>query len=273
MKVQFKHIIKKSKVDFFIIVGLSLIIILTRIFFMENFLEQLIFVDSYRYITNAIFLEPFDISHGSFVSFVSLIYPSNMNPNDAITFIRLIMIVFSIQLVLFFYLILKNFFSHLFALIGGLFVIFLPIFLLYSTTLHNDIFALSMAFTALYISIRFKNLLGLSLASIFVLLASTTRIESAIFVIPILISFSKYLSRKIGIKFHIILTALLTVFFGIGFVASQELDGRFYYFNQFDSPFHQLLFYLTPKNFIMVFNSVFNITENELINHLFLIVV
>jgi len=264
---------KNSKIDFLMMAVLSIIIIVTRIFFMENYLESLVFIDSFKHISSAIFSNPSEAFQGSFVGFISLIYPSNLEPNDAITFMRLIMIVFSIQLVLCFYLIIKNFFSSLFAFTGGLFVSFLPIFLVYSTTLHNDIFSLAMAFTSLYIIIRFKNLLSFTLASIFILLAATARIESVIFIIPFLISFSRYLHKKIGISIHIILTALLAVCFGIGLFLLQLLEKGFYYHNQFDSPVDQIIFFLTPKNSIMVLDSVFMIVENESINYLFLFLV
>ncbi len=264
---------KNSKIDFLMMAVLSIIIIVTRIFFMENYLETLIFIDSFKHISSAIFSNPSEAFQGSFVGFISLIYPSNLEPNDAITFMRLIMIVFSIQLVLCFYLIIKNFFSSLFAFAGGLFVSFLPIFQVYSTTLHNDIFSLAMAFTSLYIIIRFKNLVGFTLASIFILIALSSRTESVIFIIPFLISFSRYLHKKIGIGVHIILTAFLAVCFGIGLFIVQVLGKGFYYHNQFDSPVDQVMFYLTPKNSIMVFNSIFKITENESINYLFLFIV
>jgi len=146
-------------------------------------------------------------------------------------------------------------------------------FILYSTTLHNDIFSLAMGFTSLYIIIRFKNLVGFTLASIFILVALTTRIESVIFIIPFLISFSRYLHKKIGIGVHIILTALFAVCFGIGLLMIQVFEKGFYYHNQFDSPVYQVLFFLTPKNIIMVFNSIYNITEIEFINQLFFIIV
>jgi len=273
LKIQFNYFMKNSKIDFLMMAVLSIVIIVTRIFFMENYLETLVFIDSFKHISSAIFSNPSEAFQGSFVVFISLIYPSNLEPNDAITFMRLIMIVFSIQLVLCFYLIIKNFFSSLFAFTGGLFVCFLPIFLVYSTTLHNDIFSLAMAFTSLYIIIRFKNLLGFTLAPIFILLAATTRIESVIFIIPFLISFSRYLHKKIGISIHIVLTALFAVCFGIGLLIVQVYEKGFYYHNQFESPIHQIIFFLTPKNSIMIFNSIFTITENESINHLFLFIV
>jgi len=264
---------KNSKIDFLMMAVLSIIIIVTRIFFMENYLETLIFYDSYKYISSAIFPNSPEALHGSFVIFVSLIYPSNLEPTDAITFMRLIMIIFSIQLVLGFYLIVKNFFSSLFAFIGGLFVSFLPIFFVYSTTLHNDIFSLAMGLTSLYIVIRFKNLAGFTLASIFILLALTSRTESVVFIIPFLISFSRYLHKKIRIGIHIILTALFAVCFGIGLFLVQVLEKGFYYHNQFDSPVHQIMFFLTPKNSIMVIDSIFKITKNESINFLFIFIV
>jgi len=273
LKIQFNYVMKNAKIDFLMIAVLSIIIIVTRIFFMENYLETLIFFDSFKYISSAIFSNPSEAFQGSFIGFISLIYPSNFEPNDAITFMRLIMIIFSIQLVLFFYLIVKNFFSSLFAFTGGLFVSFLPIFLVYSTTLHNDIFSLAMAFTSLYIIIRFKNLVGFTVASIFILLALTSRIESIIFIIPFLISFSRYLHKKIGIGIQIILTALFAVCFGIGLFIVQVLENGFYYHNQFDSPVDQIIFFLTPKNSIMVLDSVFKIVENESINYLFLFIV
>jgi len=111
------------------------------------------------------------------------------------------------------------------------------------------------------------------LASIFILLAATTRIESVIFIIPFLISFSRYLHKKIGVSIHIVLTALLAVCFGIGLFMLQLLEKGFYYHNQFDSPVDQIIFFLTPKNSIMVLDSVFMIVENESINYLFLFLV
>jgi len=273
LKIQFNYVMKNSKIDFLMMAVLSIIIIVTRIFFMEDYLETLIFFDSFKYISSAIFSNPSEAFPGSFIGFISLIYPSNLEPNDAITFMRVIMIGFSIQLVLSFYLIVKNFFPSLFAFTGGLFISFLPIFLLYSTTLHNDIFSVAMAFTSLYIIIRFKNLVGFTLASILILIALTARIESVIFIIPFLISFSRYLHKKIEIGFHIILTALFAVFFGIGLFMVQVLEKGFYYHNLFDSPVNQIMFFLTPKNSIMVINSIFRITENESINFLFLFIV
>jgi len=77
LKVQLNDMVKKSKIDIFLIGILVGIIIFTRIIFMENYLEELIYIDSYKYISSAIFLEPSDPFQGSFVGFISLIYPSS----------------------------------------------------------------------------------------------------------------------------------------------------------------------------------------------------
>ena len=262
-----------NNLDYIFILVLSFIVILTRLFFMENHLPIMTFIDSYIHLSRAIFFDTNSIFQSSYVYLLSILYPRDVAPTEALLFLRTIMILFSLQLIVFFYLILRKFFDPFFSTIGALFFIFLPMFNTYSTTLHDDIFALSMSITSLYFIIRSKNLISLSLALFFLILAVTARPDQIIFVIPFLISLSLYFSTKFGLKFPIVLSGIFISLFVLGFFVIQEIGRDFYFQTAFENPLEQFVWYLTIDNLSLVVKSIFSIVENDLINGSFVFTV
>jgi len=240
---------------------------------MENHLQTMIFIDSYLHYASVIFFDSNSSFQGSFIYFLSILYPREKNPVEALLFLRTIMIVFSVQLVVFFYLISRKLFNPFFSSICVLFLIFLPILNTYSTTLHDDIFALTMAFTSFYFLIRSKSLISFSLASFFLILAVTARPDAIIFIIPFLISLSSYFSIKFGLKFPIVFSGILISFFVLAFFAVQEFGREFYFHTAFNNPIEQIVWYFTIDNFSMVLRSIFSIVENDLINGAFVLTI
>jgi len=233
----------------------------------------MIFIDSYSHLASAIFLDTNSGYPGSFIYILSILYPKEEDPTKAILFLRTIMIVFSVQLAVFFYLISRKFFDPFFSSIGVLFLIFLPMLNTFSTTLHDDIFTLSMAFTSFYFSIRSKSLINLSLACFFLVLAVTSRPDSIIFSLPFLISLSLYISNKFGFKLPIVLSIIFISFLGLGFFVIQEFGRKFYFQTAFGNPLEQIAWYFTTENLSMVLRSIFSIVENDLINGSFVFTV
>ena len=266
-------LVTERKLDFTFLIILSLIVILTRIIFMENHLQTMIFIDSYRHLSQAIFIDLTSDFPGSFIYLLSILYPKEEAPIQSLFFLRTTVIVFSVQLVIFFYLISRKFFDPFFSVIGTLFVIFLPMFVTHSTTLHDDIFALSMALTSFYFLIRTKSLISLSLASFFLIIAVSARADMGIFIFPFLISFSLYLSKKFGLKFPVVLGIVLISFFVIALFGIQEFGTQFFYQNEYNNIIEQFFWYFTIDNLSMVIQSIFLIVENDLINGAFIFTV
>jgi len=264
-----KNKINERKLDIVFVVFLSYVVFFTRTFFLENHQETMIFVDSYTYLSDAIFINSNPNSAGSFITILSYFYPLFDDPGEAIFYLRLMMIIFSIQLVAIFYLICRKLFNPLYSLIGSLFVSFLPLFVPYSITFHDDIFALSMAFTCLYFSINYKKFVNVALAGFFVFLAVSARADSLIFIIPFLFALALYTSKKLNIKFHILLIIFITVFIGISFYAAQIMNVGLYP-KKFDNYIEQIFFFMTYDNMNMVLESIFSLTSSETLNNLYL---
>jgi len=261
--------IRKRSWDIIFVVFLSFVVIISRAIFLENHQETMIYVDAYKHLSMAIFINSNASSPGSFITILSYFYPLFDNPDEAILYLRLLVLTFSIQLVAFFYLICRKLFNPFYSLIGSLLVSFLPLFVSFSMTFHDDIFALAMGFTSLYFSINCKRLVNVALAGFFVFLAVSTRFDSGVFVIPFLIGFTLYTSKKLDIKFYILLIIVITAFMLVLFYTAQTTtEGLFP--QKFDNHIEQLLFFMTFDNMNMVLESIFELTSSETLNNLYL---
>jgi len=131
--------------------------------------------------------------------------------------------------------------------------------------LHNDIFAISMGFAALFFMIKPK-LINLIIAAIFLTLTGLTRADTAlVFFIPFMISISYFASKKTHVRFLYLIILFVIVLFAGGVFLSQNPD---IYSSRF-SAFDRLVLFLNFDTINTVWNTMSNITQNELFNHLF----
>ncbi len=257
--------VSQNKVDLIIMNFLGFITIFSSVFLLQYHAEIMYDIDSYGYYYLSIFQKDnLFVDSLPFVKFLSLV--QEIVPNtDQLLLLRIINTIFVVQLVLFIYLIGRKIFNPFFAAVGTLLVSFSPLLTSYSVTLHNDIFAISMGFAALFFMIKPKSI-NLIIAAIFLLVTGLTRADTAlVFFVPFIISISYFASKKIHVRFFYFLILLMTVLFAGGIFLSQNPD---IYSSRF-SGFDRLILFLNFDTIYTVWNTASNITQNELLNHFF----
>jgi len=260
--------VSQNRVDLLILNFLGFVTIYASIFLLQNHAEFMYDIDSFRYYFLAKFPgDSFAGSSQSFVKFLSFI--QDIAPiSDQLLFLRTINIIFTVQLVVFIYLIGRKIFNPFFATAGALLVSFSPILTSYSVTLHNDIFALAMCFGALFFMIMPRSI-NLIIAGILLSVAGLTRIDTTLlFILPFIISVSYFFSKKIRMRFLYLFVLGLMILVVGGFLVSQNAD---IYSSRF-SPIERLSLFLNYDTINTVWKNASNITQNELLNSIFSIV-
>ena len=162
--------VSQNKVDLIILHFLGLITSLVSIFFLENYVDMYDF-DAYIYPSLAILhAEGIKTSFNPFVIFLSFIYQFSSDPFPLFA-LRISTILTSLSIIVFFYLIARKIFNHFFSISATLLAIFLPLNLIYSTTLHSEFFALSLGFGSLYFSINSNKFSNIVVSGFFIILA------------------------------------------------------------------------------------------------------
>jgi len=257
--------ISQNKVDLLILNFLGFITIFTSIFLLQNHAEFMYDIDSYRYYFLAKTSNDNVVgSSQSFVNFLTLMIEIAPQ-SDQLLFVRTISTIFTVQLVVFIYLIGRKIFNPFFATAGSLLVSFSPILTSYSVTLHNDIFALAMCFTALFFMIKPRSI-NLIIAGILLLIAGLTRVDTTLlFILPFIITISYFASKKIRVRFFYLFVIGLLIFSVGGFLFSQNVD---IYSSRFSTT-ERLTLFLNYDTINTVWEKASNITQSELLNTIF----
>ena len=262
-----------KQLDLLFIVSLGYIVFLTRTLYLQNYAGTMINYDSYTYFYTAISSAQNHIfTSNPFIMFLSGLYALSGSHNSSdltnvIQFVRNASIIFSIHLVVFFYLIARKLFNPIISFIGTLFASFTTLFMIYSVNLHNDTFALSFALTSLYFSIMPRRLLHVVLGAICIVIAGLTRPDTyVIFIVPFVIGLSYYVKQKINKNFYLIAGIFLIVLVIIPFIA---LQGYYLTVTRFN-PIEKITLFLTYDNIKLVWEKSVKITQNDTVDKLFL---
>jgi len=201
-----------------------------------------------------------------YISFLSFVYKIYGN-SDALFFLRIVISLFTIQLVVFLYLIARNMFNPFFSMVAAITASFSPILLSYSGTLHNDIFALAMGFTSLYFATK-PNTRSLISSLSFLFITSLVRLDiSILFFIPFLISFTLFITKKFQIRFLYLFSIFLALGISFGVFTIQNTS---FYASRFN-PLEKLILFLRFQTLETVWSSSTEITSNDHLNIFFTI--
>ena len=206
------------RLDLALIIYLSVASFVVAAFFLENYGQDMIYFDAFQNFQTAKSIAQGQstahstaVTQAPFLVYLSLLYRVIRDPANALLTIRIINIFFTVQLVIFFYLIARKMFNHFFSLIGATAALFMPLVMAYSGTLHSDIFALAMGFASLYFSIKPKRLVNLSFATIFLILSSARVDILIVFLLPYLIGLVHYIQSKIHKKFLVLFGVVIAI--------------------------------------------------------------
>ena len=271
---------RQKMLDFFFVIFLCSFSFITITLFLQNHAETMIYYDSYDHFATGISVsQGKEFSKSPFILFISLLYPLFKDSMSALFSIRLISALFTIQLVVFFYLIGRKFLSPYLSLMAAIMALFTPMVLAFSVTLHDDIFAFAMGFSALYFSIKPTKLVNVILATTFISITGFTRIDTLIFfIIPYFIGIAYYLSTKTRLNFYLLVVIGLLVFFVPAYFGVQS-SGQFFSNTIFkENIFNQFIYLVNYDSITNVFESsveisgdiASQITGNDLLNQLFL---
>jgi hypothetical protein len=225
-------------------------------------------IDSYIYVYTAISIAEGsgEFSISPFINIMSFVIQLLGNSGDIILSLRIMNIAFSIQLIIFIFLIARRIFNPIFSVFTALMALFLPLFQSYAITLHNDIFAVSMGFTSLYFILKPK-LVNVILATLFFFLAILTRPDAfPIFVIPLLIGTFIWIRKKTGWNLHPLLIGIIIIIpIGIAYIAMQD----YYYSTTRFNPLEKIILFLRPAVIKTIWEDSIAITGNDLLDTLY----
>lgn len=252
------------------IISLGYLVFFTRILFLQDHAVYMFDYDPYTYLYKAITVnQNHQFVHDPFIMFLSSIY-GLIDPSNAIFLTRNIITMFSIILFIFFYLIMKKICNQTISFIGACTSSFIPLFVSYSSNLHNDIFALTLGFISLYFSIMPRRFIQVGIASAFIILAGLTRPDAlAGFLIPFVIGVSYYVSRKVNRNFYFILGIFLVIFAILVVMVGQS----YYYQTTRFNPIDKIGLTFTYHNVMFMWNSLTQITSDDTINNIFLLTI
>ncbi len=215
------HLLYSSKrLDIISITLLGAVSFIITDFFLTNHGQTMIYFDAYQNFQNARSIAEgtglttsWGVTQAPFLVLLSLISRLFPDPVTALLPLRIIILCFTVQLVIFFYLLARKMFNVFFSVVGAVLALFLPLVMVYSGTLHSDIFATAMGFTSLYFSIKPKRMVHVALATTFIILTSA-RLDTLIeFMIPYFIGLIYYIQSKTHIKFLVLFAIVLIIFF------------------------------------------------------------
>ena len=265
-----KILVSDRKKELIFLTLLATVVLLTRYILFIN-LETVYYVDSYEYVNNAILISegqmgqslrgyPFIFISGVIVKlFGGLVGPIN----SAIIF----MMICNVALIFIIYFLSRKFFNNVPAFFTALFASLQANLLLYSLVPYLEIFAYLCGFCSLFILVsRFSELdLKFILLSLFLCAISIlTRFEMFfVFFIPLvillLINVLLYENNR-----KLIMLSIISLVFSI-FLFYSQLHSYYFSVTRFD-PIQRLFLAMRWDILTNAFNSIFNITSNELLN-------
>jgi len=273
-----QYILTEKKFDVLFLIFLGIISLFSTYYFLDNHGTIMIYYDAYVNFETATSLEKstkifsdihdpleFFQEYNPFILYLSSIYQPSLDPISALMQLRIINLFFTIQLILFFYLIARKMFNPMFSFAVSTMAIFIPVLMAYSGTLESNIFSLAMGFTSLYFSIKPKRIFCVIIATIFILLTASRIDTFLIFVFPYLIGITYYLREKTKLRFSFL---LLIIFGGILipiYLTIQSI-GVIYKSELFNNNiFEQVITLLRFENLSVILNSSVEITGEKVI--------
>jgi len=234
---------RSLKLDIYLVIFLCIFSFATLNFFLENHGQIMIYFDSYLNFQKIVawsegsVFEKRTITTGPYFIFNSILLQLFSDHISPLILLRTLNLFFVIQLVVFIYLIARKIFDPIHSLMTAILALFMPVVIIYSGTLHSDIFSLAMGFTALFFSIKPKRLSSIILATIFISLTAARLDILLLFLIPYFIGLTFFLNKKFRVKSTILLAIFLVAFFVPAYFIMQT-QGIFYKDEYFD---HSLL--------------------------------
>ena len=258
------------QLDFILVVFLGVVTFSTLFLLLFNSGKAMFNIDSYTYLSTAISIAKgsSEYSASPFLNILSLAIKVLANSHTGLLILplRVLNIIFAVQLVLFIYLIARKIFDHFISTLTALMALFLPLFQSYSITLHNDIFAVSMGFASLYFIMKLKPA-NIAVATAFFIISILTRYDMLpIFVIPFVFGVITFIRNKTGWNLHPISTGLIAVLLiEIAYIAAQ---GYYHSITRFN-PVERFIVFVRPDIIQMVLKSSIAITGNELLDNIY----
>jgi hypothetical protein len=222
-------------------------------------------IDSYAFLYTAISIAEGsgEFSFSPFINIMSFVIRLLGNSGDVILPLRIMNIAFSIQLIIFIFLIARRLFNPIYSAFTALMALFLPLFQSYAITLHNDIFAASMGFTSLYFIVKPK-LVNLVLAALFFFSAVLTRPDAfPIFILPISIGTIIWIRKKTGWNLHPVSTGIIIII--LIEIAYVSMQGYYYSTTRFN-PLQRFILFLRPDVIKVIWEGSIAITGNDLLD-------
>jgi hypothetical protein len=259
----------KAQLDLILVIFLAVVTSFTLFFLLVNSGKAMFNIDSYSYLSDAISIAKGSTEHSAspFINMLSLAIKVLENSHiELLLPLRVLNIVFAVQLVIFVYLIARKMFGHFTSTITALLALFLPLFQSYSITLHNDIFAVSMGFTSLYFIMKPK-LANIVLATAFLIVSVLTRYDMLpIFVIPFVFGIITYIRNKTGWNLNPISSGLIVILLiEIAYLAAQ---GYYHSITRFN-PLERFIVFVRPDIMWMALKSSIAITGNQLLDNIY----
>ena len=258
----------KRHLDPFLAILLGLFTFSTLTILLLNYGKTMFNIDSYAYLYTAISIAKGsgEFSMSPFVNIMSIVIRLLGDSGDVIFPLRIMNIAFSIQLIIFIFLIARRIFNPIFSAFTALMALFLPLFQSYAITLHNDIFAASMGFTSLYFIVKPK-LVNLVLAMLFFFLAVLTRPDAfPIYIIPLSIGTIMWIRKKTGWNLHPLSTGIILII--LIEVAYVTMQGYYYSTTRFN-PLEKFILFLRFDIIKVVWEGSIAITGNDLLDTLY----
>jgi Dolichyl-phosphate-mannose-protein mannosyltransferase len=257
--------LRREHLDPFLIVSLGVFSFFTLTLFLLVYGKTMFNIDSYTYLYTAVSIAKGsgESSFSPFINIMALVIRLLGNSDDLILPLRIMNIIFSVQLIIFIFLIARKIFNVVFSAFTALMALFLPLFQSYAITLHNDIFAASMGFTSLYLIIKPK-LVNLLLATLFFFLAILTRPDTfPIYIIPLLLGITIWIRKSTGWNVHPIFTAMIIVIvIGVVYIGMQN----YYYSTTRFNPIQKFVLFIRLDTLRAIWESSVAITGNDLLD-------
>jgi Dolichyl-phosphate-mannose-protein mannosyltransferase len=259
-----------QQLDLIIVVFLGVVSFSTLFFLLVNSGKAMFNIDSYTYLSTAVSIAKgsSEYSANPFINIISLAIKVSTNLHiESLLPLRILNIVFAVQLVVLIYLIARKIFDHFFSTLTAVMALFLPLFQSYSITLHDDIFAISMGFASLYFIMKPK-LANIVLATAFFTISILTRYDMLpIFVIPFVFGIVTFIRNKTGWNLNPISSGLIVILLiEIAYIAAQ---GYYHSITRFN-PLERFIVFVRPDIIQLALKNSIAITGNQLLDNIYL---
>ena len=262
----------RLQTDVLIIMFLAIFSLSVMLYFLYIHGETMIYLDSYLNYQKIVAFsegsefEKITVTSGPFFVFYSSLYTLFQDSPSVLQYLRIVNMLIGVVLTVSIYKISRKLFDPFISLACGVLATFLPVVMIYSVTLHSDIFAYAMGFLALYFSIKPKNYKRIILATFFIVMTASRLDVLLFFTIPYLIGISYFLAPRIKVKFPILFLIILCVCFIPSYFAI-EAAGIFYKDAFFDySLMNQITTLVNANTVSSIIESSLEITGDKAVH-------